>query len=421
MHSEKRLDDSGDKSQPAGRLEGADALIAQGSRELRALKLQAEAAKAEAERAELEAILGDARAGNTAALAAWLASRTEEPADLAAHPESGHKTGSQLEQPATSTSQNTSQSTSKRHAQTGWDSPRGSRLQAAARARLIELTQSNAAQSNPAQSQAADSQSIQPQGINSRPSGEATPDLAAKAQNTSSSRETAKKVTPNPSKDAKAGAQSGAEKKALSQPEHRTAASVAVLEAVAKALENHDSDESPRGRRWVGPVVSLVAHVLLLVVLGLVVLKVPSDSAGVALQSASADRIEQVVEVVEQNDVEAPEETEVAEPANVVATAADSLTSVNISDSLATSSLDPGPLASEQLSAAAASASTMSGTGNAASFFGAAVGGNNFCYVIDASGSMRGGPWEAAKFELLKSLASLQSGQRYYVIFFNRK
>jgi hypothetical protein len=40
--------------------------------------------------------------------------------------------------------------------------------------------------------------------------------------------------------------------------------------------------------------------------------------------------------------------------------------------------------------------------------------------VIDGSGSMRGGPWEAAKLELLKSLASLNQKQRFYMIFYNR-
>ena len=34
---------------------------------------------------------------------------------------------------------------------------------------------------------------------------------------------------------------------------------------------------------------------------------------------------------------------------------------------------------------------------------------------------MRDGPWEAARLELLKSLASLKEKQRFYIIFFNRK
>ena len=56
-----------------------------------------------------------------------------------------------------------------------------------------------------------------------------------------------------------------------------------------------------------------------------------------------------------------------------------------------------------------------------ASFFGAGAGGNSFCYVIDGSESMRGGPWESAKRELLRSLATLKENQRFYVIFFNKE
>ena len=56
-----------------------------------------------------------------------------------------------------------------------------------------------------------------------------------------------------------------------------------------------------------------------------------------------------------------------------------------------------------------------------ATFYGAAASGNCFCYVIDGSGSMRNGPWDAAKHELLKSLATLKENQRFYIIFFNRE
>ena len=47
--------------------------------------------------------------------------------------------------------------------------------------------------------------------------------------------------------------------------------------------------------------------------------------------------------------------------------------------------------------------------------------GNCFCYVIDGSESMRGGPWEAAKAELLRSLSTMKESHRFYIIFFNQK
>ncbi len=51
-------------------------------------------------------------------------------------------------------------------------------------------------------------------------------------------------------------------------------------------------------------------------------------------------------------------------------------------------------------------------------FFGVGTGGNYFCYVVDRSGSMRGGAWESAKGELVRSLKSLKATQKFYIIFF---
>lgn len=51
-------------------------------------------------------------------------------------------------------------------------------------------------------------------------------------------------------------------------------------------------------------------------------------------------------------------------------------------------------------------------------FFGVGTGGNYFCYVVDRSGSMRGGAWESAKAELIRSLKSLKPTQKFYIVFF---
>jgi hypothetical protein len=55
------------------------------------------------------------------------------------------------------------------------------------------------------------------------------------------------------------------------------------------------------------------------------------------------------------------------------------------------------------------------------SFYGAESSGNSFCFVVDGSGSMRGGPWEAARIELLRSIGSLKHNQKFYIIFFNKE
>lgn len=57
-----------------------------------------------------------------------------------------------------------------------------------------------------------------------------------------------------------------------------------------------------------------------------------------------------------------------------------------------------------------------------ANFFGVSAAGNNFCYVVDCSGSMRRDEaFSAAKNELMRSIASLKPTQRFYVYFFSEE
>ncbi len=59
---------------------------------------------------------------------------------------------------------------------------------------------------------------------------------------------------------------------------------------------------------------------------------------------------------------------------------------------------------------------------NAASaqFFGVQAVGNNFCYIVDSSASMRrDGAFDAAKRELIRSIAALKPTQRFYIYFFS--
>jgi hypothetical protein len=53
------------------------------------------------------------------------------------------------------------------------------------------------------------------------------------------------------------------------------------------------------------------------------------------------------------------------------------------------------------------------------SFFGLAPEGDSVVYVLDCSGSMDGAPFQRATSELLRSVASLNASQAYYVIFFS--
>jgi len=56
-----------------------------------------------------------------------------------------------------------------------------------------------------------------------------------------------------------------------------------------------------------------------------------------------------------------------------------------------------------------------------AQFFGVNATGNTFCYIVDRSGSMRGGAFEAAKEEIVRSLSTMKPKQRFYIFFFGEE
>jgi hypothetical protein len=59
------------------------------------------------------------------------------------------------------------------------------------------------------------------------------------------------------------------------------------------------------------------------------------------------------------------------------------------------------------------------GRGGFGTFFGSRVRGRNFVYVVDCSGSMSGSKIQAAKEELIRSIAELSSRQRFFIIFYS--
>jgi len=62
-----------------------------------------------------------------------------------------------------------------------------------------------------------------------------------------------------------------------------------------------------------------------------------------------------------------------------------------------------------------------SATPGLASFFGQTGRGSRFVYIIDRSGSMDGDGFDAARFELIKSIRGLGEHERFYVIFYDSK
>lgn len=172
-----------------------------------------------------------------------------------------------------------------------------------------------------------------------------------------------------------------------------------------------------------GVTASILAHFILLAILAIVTLKLPSPPAAMSFESASAEAVEDAVELTQPMEASlSASDQQAAEPSENSVDFSDQLADMS---SILTDSTGEMSSATSSLSNALSASSGGSGSSTAgassASFYGAAVGGNNFCYVIDGSSSMKDGAWEAAKRELLRSLASLKPDQRFYIVFFNRE
>lgn len=171
--------------------------------------------------------------------------------------------------------------------------------------------------------------------------------------------------------------------------------------------------------RWRGVIVSTIFHVVLLVVLGLMTFRNPVKNGLLALVAGGAQDSTELesFELINDSAIEPSESTEMTEPTPQT-NLAEVLPGLNasVSQSLTESLATTVPTASRTNVMAAKAGPSKS----VMSFYGAESTGNSFCFVLDGSGSMRGGPWEAARQELLKSIGALKPSQRFYIIFFNK-
>ncbi|MEO8270019.1 MAG: vWA domain-containing protein [Aureliella sp.] len=169
-----------------------------------------------------------------------------------------------------------------------------------------------------------------------------------------------------------------------------------------------------------GVVASMGAHGVLILLLAWITLRLPTPPASLALEASPVEWTPEAMEISQPMELSQPDSADVSYPTNAPFDLSETLTEVasNVGAALGelpvstTSSLPNGNM----LAASASASKLMHGN---ATFYGAAASGNCFCYIIDGSGSMRNGPWDAAKLELLKSLATLKEKQRFYIIFFN--
>ena len=169
-----------------------------------------------------------------------------------------------------------------------------------------------------------------------------------------------------------------------------------------------------------GMVASLAAHGLLIFLLAWITLRLPTPPASLGLDASPLDWTPDAMEISQSMELSHPDAAQESSPTNAPFDLSETLTDVASGAGAALSALPvsaTNSLPSGNLLAASSSTSKLMQSN--ATFYGAAASGNCFCYIIDGSGSMRNGPWDAAKLELLKSLATLKEKQRFYIIFFN--
>ncbi len=193
-----------------------------------------------------------------------------------------------------------------------------------------------------------------------------------------------------------------------------------------------EMNEGRRGNRYKAATTSLALHVALVIVLASLGMQLPKTTASLALLGSAPEAADTTFELNEPIEVTSEVDSVPEEPAFEPTTdVSDSIArELDLPTSLPSLSGETSVATSLAGSTAAAMAAATSYRGESkgsgvpkvsgGNFFGASSSGNSFCYVIDASESMRGGAWESAKAELLRSLRSLKPSQRFYIIFFNQ-
>lgn len=379
-------------------------LLTRGARLLRCLEQEAAAARAEARRAELEAVLSEARQGDTQRLAHWLADYER----LDFQRRSGAAPALPLKESEGQANDGPSEFRTKRIE--GWED-----LLNSARSRLyrhVRQRQRSGRTPDDVSAVAAAPGQAEKRSANPKMLQRGRLKLKASSKRLGASRKGPASKSRSPAGPA---APTGSAKKQLAR----------IWNADRCKQKKQSRVRSLVFSRAKGAIASLIAHLLLVVGLAVITLQMPSPPAGMSFEAVAADVPEQTLELtqpLEASEPQAPEETREAPQPALDFNRELAEASSRVQEALRESTLVPARLTSATGAAMAAEASSLSSAmRSSASFFGAAANGNCFCYVIDGSGSMRNGPWEAAKSELLKSLASLQAKQRFYIIFFHRE
>lgn len=194
----------------------------------------------------------------------------------------------------------------------------------------------------------------------------------------------------------------------LSRPNSRTAPVPKPQRALPK---------KPRRQKSAGWTTSLIGHGIALAIVA--AMMAPAD-IGLGVQNVLTLRFAK-------EPVEQPALTYVTVPQPPAADVAPAVPEPV--DVFATSTLDLAPATPGQTADDAEGAAGQHGgaTGAAGSdnsvargtFFGISATGHSFVYILDRSGSMRGGRYRRAADELIRSVDALHATQRFYVFLFN--
>ncbi len=186
-----------------------------------------------------------------------------------------------------------------------------------------------------------------------------------------------------------------------------------------------------KNQLWLTPafLFSTGAHFIVVAVMSAYVIRLATTTEPMAIVASPIDtEMVSMESPVELPPSETPEvETTALSTPDLpsVATALASISSSSMSLPTSVAGVGPGPGASmpsssvgeavgEAIGSKMSSVSSMA----VAKFFGTSAAGNTFCYVVDRSGSMKGGAFEAAKEEIIRSLSSMKPKQRFYIFFF---
>lgn len=198
----------------------------------------------------------------------------------------------------------------------------------------------------------------------------------------------------------------------------------------AAAVPDAEPEPTPAAWRWQAVpswLISLVIHLFLLIVLGMLTLPplLQPEENVVEVALLAPTQLETIEDVVITPPLEETQHVAVDAPAGALADIANMTDEASLGDGAGpqvqsdVDAIDVGEL-SDVFGARGSGLKSIGGGGGSAEFFGVKAGGRKFVFVVDSSNSMRGQKFIDAKEELMYAVRRLDKSQAFYVIFFDQ-